>query len=474
MHKFWRLLQPYLLALLALIWLSGCASYSDSMREAHSAVATSQWAHAEEVINKTLEAENSDHVPQELESDAILLLLERATVLQAQGRYDLAARDMQIVDDRMVFLEIADADSVNLAKYLYSDDSKDYVAPAYERLLVNSINMLNFMAQGDIQGAKVEARRFTVMEQFYLEADGPTVLNGIIALGNFLSGVAFEHSREYSEAVRYYSRAWYFGIRSAEFHERLVDLLAVTGYQAADLKNHDPDALEELITAAKGRQGLTATDYREGYLNGDTLIVMQTGLSPWRRAERVPIGAAMRFTQSARGVSSDDFSALSLFVSSNGIETLNFPMLTTRGLPADKPVNLVLNGAEEPIEIYVDIGTQVATEYAEMVPGLMAAALTRMMTRSVAGAATGAAVDHLADSAGLGALASLGVQLGMSAADTPDTRSWMTLPGGIRLARVNLTDEVHSIQLNVGGQTDSREIQIHKDSLNFLNFSRLR
>jgi hypothetical protein len=476
MHMPIRFFQFGLLALASLALLGGCATYSDSMRDAHAAVAASQPARAAQIINKSLETPDSSQLPAELEEESILLLLERATVLQSLGKFKLAARDMMVVDDHMVFLTVAEADTVDLAKYMYSASSERYVAPAYERLLLNTLNMINYMGLGDIQGAKVEARRFSLMEQFFLDNEEPALLSGILALGNYLGGVAFEHARDYSQAAHYYSRAWYYGVRAPGFRDRLVDLIYLTGYKPRELKAEEgKDAMAKIMQAVAINAATDFDQYRAQYLTGDTLIIVQTGLAPWRVAQRVPIGTAITYTNrsNSRGFSSENSVQLNSMVATGLIESVNFPMLTTMGLPPARPVSVVIDGVDRPIHVNIDVASQVAVGYAHILPNLMVAAITRLITRVAAGEVTEAAVEA-SGGGGWGLLANLAVQGAMNIADKPDTRSWMTLPGNIRLLRMKLPAASHSITVGVGSQTDARQIDIQENSLNIVNFSRLR
>lgn len=474
-----RYLHVVLLALAAVFWTSGCATYSDTVRDAHKAVASSHPERAVNLINKELQTPNSNRLPKEFEDESVLLLLERATVLQSLGKYKLAARDMMAVDDHMEWLSIADADTADIAKYMYSGSAESYAAPAYERLLLNTLNMINFLAMRDLQGAKVEARRFTILEQFFLDNEEPAILSGILSLGNYLGGAAFEHGGDLQQAARYYSRAWYYGIQNPQFRQRLVDLLYLSGYKPRELQAEaDQDALSGIMESVSTNEAITYKEYRQKYLDGDTLILVQTGLVPWKEAKRLPIVQAMSYTNGAHyhSFSNDQEARLNMMVANGVLESVNFPMLTTRGIPADKSIEVSVEGDDRGIEADIDVSSQVQTAYAHLMPSLMVAAITRLMTRIAAGSVAQAAVDAGSggDSGGLGFLAKLAVEGTMNAADKPDTRSWMTLPGRIRIVRVQLGPDVHPIAVQVGKRSDQREVMIREDSLNIVNFSRLR
>ena len=48
-----------------------------------------------------------------------------------------------------------------------------YAAPPYEKLMINTMNMMNYLERGDLNGARIEARRFSVMHNFIAERKTP-------------------------------------------------------------------------------------------------------------------------------------------------------------------------------------------------------------------------------------------------------------------------------------------------------------
>ena len=115
-------------------------------------------------LNDRLDVETAEQIPRNLKKDRVLWVLERATLLQALGEYELSARDMMAVDQRLLWLDLDGEKSADLAKYLYSASATPYRAPTYERMLLNTLNMINFLALGDNQKAKVEARPERIRE----------------------------------------------------------------------------------------------------------------------------------------------------------------------------------------------------------------------------------------------------------------------------------------------------------------------
>jgi hypothetical protein len=78
---------------------------------------------------------------------------------------------------------------------------------------------------------------------------------------------------------------------------------------------------------------------------------------------------------------------------------------------------------------------------------VVASAITRMISRVVAGESA-----RKASGGGVtGLLVSLGTQATLTATDTPDTRSWATLPARMAFGRVRLPPGKHSVLLGARG-----------------------
>lgn len=463
----------------------GCASYTDHIREAQRAIIAGQPEMAVEILNDRLDVDRPEEVPASLKKNNVLLLLERATLLQGLGRYDLAARDMSAVDQRLEWLDIDRTDSAQLARYLYSDSSAGYQAPAYERLMLNTLNMINFLALGQLEGARVEARRFELMENFFLEERDRTVMPELIGLGYYLGGASFEASRDYDMAVRHYSRAWSAGVRPGDVRHRLIDLIRLTGYKGRDLSESNRAAFQELLYEADRRGAMNRTDYRRTHQVGDTLIIVQSGLVPYRQAERIPIGQAVVYSRSSRtghSMSVVQYNEVHHLSARGLLKWVNFPTLTSSGLPSRRRVELAVGSDSIPPGQTVGVSEQVMRSWHEMAGSLMASAITRLITRVVAGEASRAVTDIVAKNQGataatagaLGWVAAMAVEGTMAAADTPDTRSWTTLPAQITLTRIKLDEGLHLLEASINGQEDRQTVGVFEDRFTVVNFSRLR
>jgi hypothetical protein len=101
---------------------------------------------------------------------------------------------------------------------------------------------------------------------------------------------------------------------------------------------------------------------------------------------------------------------------------------------------------------------------------MIASAITRLITRVVAGE-----VARKATGGGtIGLLASLGTQVTLTATDTPDTRSWSTLPARIAVGRVRLPAGPHTIELSIDGQRKQQTVNLTKNGWAVVNLTVLR
>jgi hypothetical protein len=101
---------------------------------------------------------------------------------------------------------------------------------------------------------------------------------------------------------------------------------------------------------------------------------------------------------------------------------------------------------------------------------VVASAITRMITRVVAGEATRQATGGGV----VGALFSLGTQATMTAMDTPDTRSWATLPARIAFGRVRLKPGTYEVVLEARGVRKTQTVKIAAGGWQVLNLTSLR
>jgi hypothetical protein len=437
--------------------LVGCASHSDKTKEIRSALDAGRPKAALKLLNEQLEIDSEQQLPENTGGDNALFLLDRAMVLQQLQVYKLSSRDLEVSDKQIDMLDFSRNTAHDIGKYLFSDDSGPYKAPPYEKLMINTMNMVNYLAQGDLQGARVEARRLAVMQK-YLKDNDPD--NALTAPGSYLAGFTFEKSGQYDEALRYYDEALQYGdYRSLA--EPVRRLSGRSGYSSPRLKKlAGPDAATPTTAATPAAPAPAEPE------QGELLVIVSYGRVPAKIARRVPIGLALTYASGA--LSPGDRSQANALAAQGLVTWVNFPELGKAHGQYDAP-SFSLDGKLFPLEGIVAVDHEAKKAWEEVKGTVVASAITRMIARVVAGKGVEAAAGN--DNAVAGLLLSLATQATLTAADTPDTRSWATLPARMAFGRVMLPAGTRMVQLNARGAQTVKKVTIKPGGFAVVNLT---
>ncbi len=481
--------------------LAACAGHADRTRDIRSALDAGNAAGALVLVNEELGVGDSSDLPDEAGGDNALLLLDRAMILQQLDRYELASRDLRVADKQVEVLDFSVGAMDDVGRYMFSDDTGPYRAPAYEKLLVNTFGMVTHLARGDLPGARVEARRFSIIREFVADHDDAS--GPMDAPGCYLAGFTFERSGSADEALRYYDEALVRGsfpsldgpitrlaAKSAYRSPRIDAVLARTRAPAprapqpggeadgaapelvevveaegeADVQRPDGDAGEDAqaAPAASKDAALVVADARPG----EILVVVGFGRVPAKKAKRVPIGLAL--TWAAGGISPHHHRQANEIAAQGLVSWVNYPELGQPrgewGIPG-----FALNGRWQPIEgaLAVDLAARRAWDEAKGT--VLGAAIVRMISRFAAGQVA----RHASGDSAIGLLLSLGTQAALTAADTPDTRSWATLPARIAIGRAVVAPGVHYVDLVVNGVAKRQRVSVRSGGYAVVNLTHL-
>jgi uncharacterized protein len=418
---------------------SACAGHAARTAEARSALDAMQPKRALELLDNELDVKSPGELPKKMTGDEPLLVLDRAMVLQQLDRHELASHDLEAADKAIEFLDFSRNAVDDLGKYLFSDSSGPYKAPAYEKLFINTMNMLSYLVRGDLSGAKVEARRLSVLQKFIREHKDPS--QSLLGPGSYFAGFIFEKSGDPQEALRYYDEALQYG------HYKSLDEPVRRLGRVASLRT---PRLRAVIGEEPPPEGPAPADDA-----GELLVVLSYGRVPAKIAKRIPIGLALTFASGY--LSPYDQSRANQLALQGLVTWVNFPELGhARGTFA-QPTCRVGN-QWQPLEGLVAVDREAERAWEHVKGSVVASAITRMISRVVAGrVAQKAAGDGIA-----GFLLSLGTQATLTAVDTPDTRSWSTLPARIAVGRVRLPPGVYQVELTASGWQKTQQVTIEK------------
>ncbi len=437
---------------LAVAFLPACASHSERMLPVRTALDEGQPREAIRLLGEEMKVQTPHDLPADMGSDNALFVLDRGSIQQSLPDFDASKRDLEAADKAIDMLDLAHGAKDSIGEYVFSGSSGKYQAPPYEKLLLNTLDMVNYLELADLGNARVEARRLGVMQRYVADDLGETE-NSVLGLGGFLAGLTFEESDQADEALRWYDEALRFtGFEALRDPVRL--LLARGSYRTPRLKD---------------LAGTAPATPPEAAGQGEVVFVVGYGRVPHKIAERVPIGLAL--TLFAGSLAPGDASAANRIAAQGLVTWINYPTLGHEqggyALPA-----VTVDGSYVVLEEAVNVTREVKAEWKKIEGKVIVSAITRLVSRYLAGTLLGAAAgrgDGL-----IGALVSLGTQATLTALDTPDTRSWETLPARVAIARVRVPAGRHAIHLEARGVRRDVTVDVDKGGWKLVSLMALR
>jgi hypothetical protein len=405
------------------------------------------------LLNETMEVPTDTDLPADMGGGRALYVLDRGSVQQSMSQFARSRHDYEAADKAIDMLDLAHDAKDTIGEYVFSGSSGRYQAPPYEKLLVNTLDMLNYLELRDLNGARVEARRLAVMQRYVAdelqERDNP-----VLGLGGFLAGLTFEQSGGADEALRWYDQALAFtGFRALQ--DPVRRLLAAGQYRSPRLR-----ALEG--AGSPPPPSLDATG------EGEIVFVVGYGRVPHKIPQRLPIGLAL--TYAAGAIEPYNVERANRLAAQGLVTWVNFPTLGPEQGGYTVP-SCTLDGGFVQLEEAVDVTRQVRAEWKRIEGKIVASAITRMVARYAAGSLAGAAAGK---NGLVGALLSLGTQATLAALDTPDTRSWETLPARVAIARVRVPAGKHKVRVDARGVVRAEEIDVEKGGWAVVSLMALR
>jgi tetratricopeptide (TPR) repeat protein len=438
---------------------AGCAGHADRTLAARSALDAGSPTQALAALNDELDVERAEELPAKVGGDSALLLLDRAMVLQQLGQYKLSSRDLEVSDKQIEVLDLSQSAAADIGRYLFSDDVGPYKAPAYEKLMINTMNMVNYLVRGDLNGARIEARRLAVMQDFLARTEGPG--RALLGPGSYLAGFTFEKSGRPEEALRYYDEALGYGSYRT-LVEPVRRLSARSSYSSPRLRaltGKEPATGEEPATGAEAAPARSTED-------AELLVIVSFGRVPAKVAKRIPIGLALTYVSGA--MSPHDIDRANYLAAQGLVTWINYPELGRPRGNYDAPW-FALDGAYLPLEGILAVDREAARAWEQAKGAVVASAITRMIAR----VAAGEGVRRAAGEGLAGALLSLGTQATLTAVDTPDTRSWATLPARMAFGRVRLPAGTHWVDVGARGAKKRQAVTLKPGGWAVVNLTAL-
>ncbi len=387
-----------LAALVTVIVLQGCATYSAGFAKVESATANRDLNEAIKTLDK-LKLSGADEA---------LHHLNKGTLLRLQGNYAESNKHFDAAKD---LAEKLSAISVTeqAASVLVNDTLKAYEGLPSEQLMLYSFKALNYLQMNDVDAAAVEARQFDIKQSSIAKKNSNAkYLSG--AFVRYLNGMVYEAAGEPDSA-------------------RIEMQKAVEGYKAQNSGFGVPQALLADLERLK----------KEKSASSDVVFILHNGLGP--SLDEVTIRVPNPNPQ-------DGSSLLSL----------SLPKFSRRSVPVSRVV-LIANTYSTTSEVVEDVNDIAEKSLNDRLPAITARAVARIVAKNIAAKKAKKAAEKAAKNDSNKSLAfaflAIAVDVGGAVSERADTRTWSLLPGNIHMARLSLPVGIHNLTATYYGTNGS-------------------
>ena len=324
-------------------------------------------------------------------------------------------------------------------RLIINDLTTSYKVPSFEQAFTYYYRGLNFLLQGNVASAAVEARK-AVFFLDHLRGSKESGINDEPFIQYFAS-LVFESAGELSDARIARQNAFNAYSRFASKLRLEVPSFQVPSYA---------DKLGEIIIIhANGLMPLKTTQTRQVAWNRAVLLASspaETGLTPAPEVENALTGA---FVGSALTLSFPAFTELSYTIKSSAVS-----------VDGEYP---------RPTRKMADLSRMAQWDLDEKMPSILFRSATRAVVKYVASVQAREAAQSAAENSFAGDLAQMFVSFLGALTEKADTRQWFTLPAEIYMSRVFVAPGKHRIRLlfrngngNIVGEYDFGEVTVRK------------
>ncbi len=401
-----------LAAIVSVLALPGCATYSASMAHVENAAA-----------NRDLDAANKALDKLKLGgSDETLLHLNKGTLLRWQGQYADSNTQFEAAKNLM---EQLDAISIKeqAASVTINDTFKAYEGLPSEQLMVYSFEALNYLQMGDVDDAAVEARQFNLKQRLLAEKHrNAKYLSG--AFVRYLNGMVYEAAGEPDSA-------------------RIEMQKAVDGYKAQNAGFPIPRKLGDDLARLKAGKPAPS----------EVVFILHNGLGATLAENVIRVANPAYDPRNPKSI---------------GMISLAVPRFVRRPIPVDHVV-LSAGAFSATSEEVEDVNGIAEKSFNDRLPVIIARGVARMAVKLAAEAEVN---KKEADNP----MVSIFTNIAANASERADTRSWTLLPGNILMARLSLPAGKHDVTAtyydgggNVLGSRDFKDVEVKPGQKSFVS-----
>lgn len=400
-----------LAALLMALLVSGCATYSDSFSGIQQDLADQQYDAALLGIEKQSGSKN----------DRVLYLLNKGMVLRMKRDFAGSNQALEAAKAEMERLYAASVSEHTLS-FLINDATVSYGGEDYEQVLVHLYMALNYLELGQPDDARVEALQVDAkLREIKEQVSGSKYTED--AFSRYLAGMIYEDDSEWSDAMISYRDAYQaYKKYPADFGMPIPDTLK---YDLLRLARHE--GLKDEARQYRKEFGISVPpNASDSSANQGTLVfILNNGLTPIKRERAVDM--------------IDPASGILVHIALPYYESRPDNVVSARISAAGREANT---------ELVENIDAIARQSLASHMSAIVARSIARAVTKTAAIRAAERRNDNSNGSVA-GLLGEFALQVTAVATERADTRSWLTLPADIQMARLSLPPGKYTIKVEL-------------------------
>ncbi len=391
-------------AIVLVLFLSGCASYSEAFHPIEDSLAAHDPAHALELLEKQSISD----------TDRFLYFSNKGMLLRILGKYEQSNEQFEKAK-KLIDQFTATSITEQTSSLIVNDTTRAYIGTPVEQVMLHTYAALNYLAMDKVDEARVEALQVDLRLKTLMQDDPDSALSRD-PFTRYLNGLIYEELGEWSDAMIAYRKAY----ESYQAHNRLYPIAV-------------PEQLKKALILMADKVGLTAErkqyeasfglslDYleQENAHTGELIFLFHNGLAP------VKLEHGMQVIDPESGQ----------------LIRVSLPYYERRGRLVYR-ARIRLIGAQTytaNTELVEDIGSlEIKTLDADM-PAIIARAIARAVAKYQASEKLGEQNE----------LVGLLVNIAGIISERADTRSWLTLPAEIQSARLHMAPGDYTVVIDL-------------------------
>lgn len=390
-----------LLFVMLLLAVGGCASHSSQFAPIVAELAGHN-------VDAALELLDKKEPPKR---DRLLWMMNRGMLLRMIGEFDAsnqefaAAKQLVWKLDALSLREQVTALAIN-------DATRSYAGVPYEQVMLNVYSALNYLDLGQPDAARVEVLQVDLrLAELSDEEVGALFENDPLA--RYLSGMIFEMSGEFSDAMIAYRSAY----QAYQQHGERYPIAVPRQLQIDLLRNSERIGLDDENRRYQEQFGIDSwQDVDSLQQQGELIFFFHKGLAP----VKVENSATFPVAQHEQ------------------IVRVSLPEYLRRK-PGFSSARLLIDGRMIETELVANIEELAVAELAENMPVIVARAIARAVVKFQTTKEVGKHND----------LAGIMLNISSVLTERADTRSWLSLPAEIQLARIPLEPGEYDLEVEL-------------------------